>query len=267
MAMENWKFNAFEDEDMDEPEDVEHMATPSQRINSKKKVKGDDFDFTPVSKSKYASSYTPCHDSHPPLPIVMGGKTYLIYGGSCIHPKEKDMDVFIGLDSGMSRTSRQYPWHEGVEFLYPIIDRKTPSNLPEFKKMLDFITESLVDGKKVFVGCIGGHGRTGIVLSALVQLMSQNEDAITYVRENYCKKVVETKEQVDWLHEHFGIKKVQGAKEGFSSKTTTIPAGYKWESGKMATTDITSKTGTEIRIVPIKVEGHIHGSNRISQIS
>lgn len=51
-------------------------------------------------------------------------------------------------------------------------------------------------GWKVEVGCIGGHGRTGTFLACLAVLAGvPAELAVAYVRKEYCKHAVETKEQ------------------------------------------------------------------------
>jgi hypothetical protein len=160
--------------------------------------------------------YKACWEDHQPLKI---GK-YKIYGGSCIAPLIKNADVYIGLDRGMERMIVEYPWNpsnkkkEVVEVYFPITDMQVPTgkNLEEFKKMIVWTAEQLVLGKKVHVGCIGGHGRTGTFLAALVKHMLGIEDAITYVRENYCKKAVESESQIQFLHKEFGIKTVAATK-------------------------------------------------------
>lgn len=237
-----------------------------------------------VTPSAAKESYVPCHQSHPPLPIPVGNKVYEIYGGSCHNPKIKDMDVFVGLDSGMVRTSRQYPWHEGTEFQFLIQDMGVPKDVEEFKKLLNYLKESLEAGKKVFVGCIGGHGRTGTVFSALVKLMSNIEDSTTYVREHYCKRIVESSTQVDWLHTHFGIKKVEGTKEKYvSSKPSYKSTDWSWDSDAYSTTRATKKAANgyakttdfctksdpmpkSTRIVPVACDFTIHGDNKVQRV-
>lgn len=162
--------------------------------------------------SKYQHvPYVKCYASHPPLTIG----EYQIWGGSCIDPVVKDADVYVGFDLGMQRSNpKSYPWHEGQSFLFYIEDMNVPSSVVEFKNLLDYLQLELESGRKVHLGCIGGHGRTGLVLAALVHHMTGKVDAITYVRENYCQKAVESQRQVDWLHQHFGIAKVAPTKGG-----------------------------------------------------
>lgn len=167
--------------------------------------------------------YTACADTHPALEIP--GTGLHIYGGSCIHPVVKDADVYVGFQTGMKSTIRQLPWYDGTEFLFPISDMQAPKSLPEFMNLLNFLASNMEDGKKVHIGCIGGHGRTGLVLAALVTHMTGEYDSITYVRKHYCKKAVESSTQIDFLHDNFCIKKVAGSKSG--KRLNTYHSKYK----------------------------------------
>lgn len=218
---------------------------------------------TSWDKPKHTTHTPACHTTHKPLPIVVDDVTYEIYGGSCINPIVKDMDVFVGLDAGMSRTTRMYPWVEGTEFLYYISDMKAPTNAEDFKLFINFLKDSLIAGKKVFVGCLGGHGRTGTVFSALVKVMTGMEDATTYVRTNYCKKAVESYEQIGFLHNHFGISKVTPTKQ--FATFGNEPAGYKKSSQKYSSIAGGGKSYSKTlsTVTPVPVEGHLHGKNKI----
>ena len=157
-------------------------------------------------------TYVSCHESHPAL--VIPGTTLKIYGGSCLHPAVADADVYIGFDASMKQTPRSWPWKEGEEFLFEIRDMDAPSNAQEFVKLVNWTAKQLQGGKKVHCGCIGGHGRTGTFLSALVCTMAGEKDAISYVREHYCDKAVESQTQVKFLADVFGILPAQGSKTG-----------------------------------------------------
>ena len=201
---------------------------------SKRKSKGDtpylddDFDlvdFNKGSSSKsfgsggYSGSYGPykgsssgykrCYESHPPLKLP--GTELVIYGGSCLHPAVKDADIYIGFDHGMKFTQRSWPWKKGAEFLFEIRDMHAPSDIDEFRKLVAWTKEQLEAGKKVHCGCIGGHGRTGTFLAALVSEYGE-KDAIAYVREHYCKKAVESSDQIKFLEKHFGVIPAKGSK-------------------------------------------------------
>lgn len=148
-----------------------------------------------------------CHQSHPVIKLGKG----TFRGGSVYHQPD-DADVWVGLTEHLTLTSRSWPWTKGVEFQYPIRDMHAPANPKSFIKLINYLASQLNAGKNVHVGCVGGHGRTGTVLAALVKVMTGEEDAITWVRKNYCSKAVETSTQIQFLHEHFGITKVKGSK-------------------------------------------------------
>ena len=209
------------------------------------------FDTSFSGKLKQYSGKTGrCFETHPALKIG----EYEVFGGSCIDPIVKDADIYIGFDSGMRMTNASYPWNKKrEEVLFYIADGTAPSQAEEFKKMIVWVSEQIVAGKKVHAGCIGGHGRTGTFLAALVTHMTGIEDSITYVRENYCKKAVESSSQVDFLHKHYGIKKIAASKAhiydsvgskhhswGTSQSKTTVSAppknGFQGSSGGVSTT-------------------------------
>jgi hypothetical protein len=122
-------------------------------------------------------------------------------------------DIYVGFDRSMSETVKRYPWNEGEEVFFYIPDMGIPSNAEEFKKLIAWLAVQLTSLKLVHIGCIGGHGRTGTVLAALVTHMTGELDSITYVRKHYCEKAVESHAQVQFLKTHYGILEVKGHKE------------------------------------------------------
>jgi hypothetical protein len=194
-------------------------------------------------------SFERCYHSHPALKLP--GTELVIYGGSCCDPEVKDADVYVGFDGGMRFTQRSWPWKKGTEFLFEIRDMCAPNNPAEFIKLVDWVKKQLEEGKKVHVGCIGGHGRTGTFLSALVSRFGE-PDAIKFVRENYCKKAVESSEQVKFLGTHFGVLPVGGSKSGGYSGTKSTG---NWES-KYSKEGQLPASGPE-RIVPMHERGSI----------
>jgi len=179
----------------------------------KGKVYGDDkWPSTYGSGSK--DPYKACYHTHPALKLP--GTDLVCYGGSCSTPVVKNADIYIGFDLSMTFTGRSWPWKQGQEFLFKITDMCAPSKPEEFVKMVGWAKEQIDAGKKLHAGCIGGHGRTGTFLAALVSLYGE-KDAIAYVRKNYCHKAVESPEQVKFLGKHFGIKEAQGTKSTVAS--------------------------------------------------
>lgn len=163
-----------------------------------------------------------CYESHPAL--ILPGTDKVLYGGSCSSPIVPDADVYIGFDHDMKFTQRHWPWKKGQELLFKIQDGSVPDNADEFKKLVDWTIKRLDAGDKIHGGCIGGHGRTGMWLAAVVSRLGE-KDAITYVREHYCKKAVENSSQVDFLGKHFDIKKVNGSKTWGGSSGSSISGG------------------------------------------
>lgn len=174
-------------------------------------------------KSYYAKS-----DIKPPLNFELEGKPVTIYGGSCHHPMIDDADIYVSLDVEPPVYYWEQPWYEDegkkhIRFAIP--DMSIPEDTEDFKSCIEHIKYSISEGKKVHVGCIGGHGRTGMVLSALIQesmgdkLIDQAGNkisAIDYVREHYAKKSVETVPQILFLHYNFGIALPKGSSKEVS---------------------------------------------------
>jgi hypothetical protein len=172
-------------------------------------------------KSKY-TAYKACFETHPVLELG-GGK---VIGGRCSEP-QKGADVYIGFDHSMAIND----WVPGekppTQIFFPITDMQAPSNYKHFQELIDLCIGYLAQGKTIHCGCIGGHGRTGTFLAALVRCVTGNEDATTWVREHYCKKAVESKSQIEFLFKYFGIKKVEATKS-FSSGSTKNYGGSHW---------------------------------------
>lgn len=146
-----------------------------------------------------------CHETHPVLKI--GGGT--VYGGSCLTPIP-EADVYIGFEHGM-KIGPHHPWERTpLHVFFPITDRRAPSSAKEFKKLIDWTLAQLEQGKTLHVGCVGGHGRTGLFLSALFATLNGDLNAITTVRNMYCKKAVESDEQVEFLVKHYQVHAVPG---------------------------------------------------------
>ena len=173
-------------------------------------------------KSKF--KVRPCWP-HPLFEIKPGMPP--VSGGSCGTPAVADYDIYIGLDSGMTFTDRQFPWTPGAEIYYPIQDMQAPTNLQTYRKLINWTLEQLEGGARVHVGCIGGHGRTGMFLSALVTVATGRKDAIAYVREHYCKKACETSSQIDFLVKHYGVDSVKASKNYTSAKSGWTKGGNK----------------------------------------
>ncbi|MCK5021176.1 MAG: hypothetical protein KAS32_29470 [Candidatus Peribacteraceae bacterium] len=76
-------------------------------------------------------------------------------------------------------------------------------------KGIEKMKKAKKDGEfNVLACCVGGHGRTGTALSilaALTVLKGKKQCPVTYVRDNYCKEVVETESQKEYIEEITGM--------------------------------------------------------------
>ena len=165
-----------------------------------------------------------CFINHKPLPIRIDGKDYLIYGGSCWTPVVKDADTYIGFDHGQAVMPYTNISAIPENIHFRIDDMSVPSSKKDLDELLHAIANRLKDGKKVHIGCIGGHGRTGLVLTALVATYMPEIDALAYVRESYCQHSVETLQQEHWLELHYGVKLNLPKHQ---KKTNAVKAGHK----------------------------------------
>ena len=84
----------------------------------------------------------------------------------------------------------------------PIHDFSVPSpdQQDEVELALRETLEALLEGKTVYVGCMGGWGRTGLFLALLAKVCGV-EHPVTYVRENYSPRAVETTKQHSYVME------------------------------------------------------------------
>ncbi len=202
---------------------------------------------------KYTEHTGKCYANHPALDIA----GYKIYGGSCSTPIITDADIYVGFDAyGMHKTDMAYPWEEGESFLYPITDMMAPKNPESFAKLIDWLAQQLIAQKKIHLGCIGGHGRTGLVLAALVKAMTNDVNAIEYVRKNYCKKAVESEVQMQFLSKHFGITPIAPSKGAYGKVASQRTLGeFNVEGTTTGRTSATSKNEAnkpKVEIAPAK---------------
>lgn len=167
-----------------------------------------------VAPKDKKAAFKRCHEDHKAVKILAGE----FRGGACAHP-HPGYDIYVGLDWSMSFFGNHYPWEAPTdtavpehEFQYKIADGKGPVSVQSFKAMITWMVGQLKLGKKIHVGCIGGHGRTGLVLAALIAEATGEKDPIKWARDNHCKKSVESAEQVAFLVKHYGAATAEPSK-------------------------------------------------------
>lgn len=165
---------------------------------------------------------------HPYLTVGSGR----LYGGADTDPIMDGTDIVVRLqDSAVRREDYTYPWSghpdsTRVIIDLPIPDRGVPKNPRDYHALIDYLHEGLMNGLVVQVGCFGGHGRTGMVLASIMA-QAYEGNPIKFVREHYCKKAVESEEQVKFLSDYYGCPKEPPSKEPLDSKLWSAYADYK----------------------------------------
>lgn len=146
-----------------------------------------------------------CYHNHPVLELDYKGKTVRIAGGNGFSPAVQ-MDVYIDLNPRKGINPQvEYPTKQGETYYnFPIINMGVP-NLDRLEEALAFAMSHINEGHSIHVGCIGGHGRTGLFLSALLFRMYGDENATQTLRDMYCPHAVESQAQVDYLEHNYGI--------------------------------------------------------------
>jgi hypothetical protein len=107
-----------------------------------------------------------------------------------------------------------------------------PVALGFFREVIS-ILEARGGGKVVFA-CMGGHGRTGTALAAVLIACKEftAAEAVEYVRSKHCTKACETEKQLAWLCAAAGAGEKVSDKgfplhsyaSGYGATTTTLPA-------------------------------------------
>lgn len=64
---------------------------------------------------------------------------------------------------------------------------------------LKAVLPHIIKGRSVFVGCMGGVGRTGLFMAALVKVTMPSENPVEYVRASYNPHAVETTKQYNFV--------------------------------------------------------------------
>jgi len=125
------------------------------------------------------------------LPIQMGWdgaytKLEFVGGPYDAFPGRK---VAFGVCVRAERTTR-----ESSDVWVPIKDFGVPKNAVVVEHALKGALQAALAGRQVYVGCMGGWGRTGLFLALLAKACG-TPDPIGYVRKQYSPRAVETKDQ------------------------------------------------------------------------
>jgi hypothetical protein len=85
---------------------------------------------------------------------------------------------------------------KGQFVVYPWPDLGAPRDPRRFARALRWLLGQATEGRRVEIGCAGGHGRTGTTLAGLLVLQGLSaRSAIRRVRRAYCEEAIESREQ------------------------------------------------------------------------
>ena len=121
-------------------------------------------------------------------------------------------DLGVYLDGSWDRSWRPlvlttakvwFPWDEEPQYILVNWPDMGVVPLVLLSRLVNFVLRQ-PRGRKIEVGCLGGHGRTGTLLSALVMAAEGKSalDAIKEVRRRYCEKAVESSAQLELLRSY-----------------------------------------------------------------
>lgn len=132
-----------------------------------------------------------------------------------------------------------YPYHtQQVIVDWP--DFSVPKKDVPMVKLVHWILTKLAEGKSLEIGCMGGHGRTGTMLSCLLAAQGLTPGkAIARVRKDHCEKAVENSKQAKYVAEFYkayhGHENWRGSKAERKLFDEQVKAGHKnstWGSSK-----------------------------------
>jgi protein-tyrosine phosphatase len=125
------------------------------------------------------------------LGLEAGFHNLVVFGGPFDNWKKQSTDDF-----GVCVRAERVPKNADVRLA--IHDFQVPKDEKEVEEALRQTLAAMLDGKRVWVGCMGGWGRTGLFLSLLAKAVGI-KDPVAYVREHYSRRAVETQEQQDYV--------------------------------------------------------------------
>jgi hypothetical protein len=103
-------------------------------------------------------------------------------------------------DFGVCVRAERVPRTADVVVAIKDFDVPRPEQLRDVHYALKETIEQALSGQRVWIGCMGGWGRTGLFMAILAKVCGEH-DPIAYVREHYTSHAVETKPQQNYVDE------------------------------------------------------------------
>lgn len=128
-------------------------------------------------------------------------------------------DFYPGPVKAFGVCVRAEPTKKPIDAHLPIEDFSVPHNPSQVEAVLRQAFRAALRGRTVYVGCMGGWGRTGLFLALMAKVVGV-PDPIGYVRMHYSCRAVETESQMHfvedfdvteirkWLYRHAWLRRV-----------------------------------------------------------
>lgn len=136
--------------------------------------------------------------------------------------ENEGVKYFIDLTEYKERNTNKYTTN-GIYIKYPIKDRSIPTDRISFLRFIIKLTDIIKDlktGEKIYIHCKGGHGRSGIVVAAILAyyFSLEPQEALKMTGFFHSKRVFmrekwrkigspQTKEQKDFVMSLFPLDK------------------------------------------------------------
>jgi len=128
---------------------------------------------------------------------------FIVGGG----PFSQCPDDFFGVCLKKEATDREITRAILYGHYMPIQDFDTPT-IKQVEEGLRAMFLAHLNGGVIYVGCMGGTGRTGLILALFAKAAGVEGDMVKYVRNNYKYHAVETEEQRVFL-ERYGVRGIR----------------------------------------------------------
>jgi ribA/ribD-fused uncharacterized protein len=121
-----------------------------------------------------------------------------LFGG---FPKQAQVDELISLGvryfidlTFPEEVNTKYVLPENCFYInYSIPDRGIPISVSKFTSLVLFVYDTISNGNKVYIHCKGGHGRSGILVAALIYLLNpgiSSEEALKRTSEYHSNRKI-----------------------------------------------------------------------------
>ncbi len=141
------------------------------------------------------------HSSKGKMSFERFGRLLSVYGGpyKMIPPDQSyDMGVCLLEHEPPAQTWRGMKPCNQLHM--PIRDFSVPK-VEQVEETLLKIAYAIGRGRKVYIGCMGGRGRTGLFMACLLKAAGVKDDPVGQARLRYSSHAVETKEQEAWVRD------------------------------------------------------------------